>query len=319
MSTLEEVQLLLRAARLYYEDALTQQEVAQEMGISRPTVSRLLAQARLEGIVQIKVADPLATYEGLESCLAEVFSLRQAVVVTGEGVAGDRLNRRLGLAAARYLRSTLADGDIVGVGLGRTLYAVVQALDATQQIAIRVLPLIGALGQISPSLQVNELVRRLAEAFNGTWQPLYAPAFIRDSSAYQLLAQVEDVDSVVQAWPNLDVALVGIGHFARHHQSSMLFAEYMDDTLMQNLEQRGAVGEICGRFFDAAGQHQIVEPGHIGISLDQLRKLNHVIAVAGGKEKVTAILGALRGGYPDVLVTDAITAQAVLKAQETDG
>ena len=123
---------------------------------------------------------------------------------------------------------------------------------------------------------------------------------------------------MIQAWPNLDVALVGIGQFSPSPHSSMLFAEYMDDTLMQDLEQRGAVGDICGRFFDATGQHQIVKPGHIGISLEQLRALDNVVAVAGGEDKVAAILGALRGGYPNVLVTDTITAQAVLEAQGID-
>ena len=313
MSFGEELRLILQAARLYYEDNLTQQQVAQELGVSRPTVSRLLAQARQEGIVQITVVDPFATFEELETRLEKVCHLRQAVVVAGEGASGELLRRRLGLATAKYLRSTLNNGNLVGIGWGRTLHAVVEALGAERQAEVQVFPLIGGLGQISPSFQVNDLARGLAEAFSGSWLALYAPAFVSDSSTCQALFQVADVASVIQSWPKLDVALIGIGHFALQRQSSMLFAGYMDAALSLELERRGAVGDLCGRFFDAQGQQCLVEPGVIGIPLEQLKALDHVIGVAGGEEKVAAILGALRGGCLNVLVTDAVTAEAVLE------
>ena len=319
MTSHQELHLMLQAARLYYQDSLRQRDVAKELGVSRPTVSRLLAQARQEGIVQIAVVDPFATFEELEGRLVEAFHLRQAVVVAGEGASGDLLRRRLGLAAARYLHSALNNDDLVGIGWGRTLHAVVQKLDAERKVEIQVSPLLGGLGQLSPSFQVNDLARRLAEAFGGSWQPLYAPAFISDPSAYQALSQMADIESVMQSWSNLNIVLVGIGHFALQRQSSMLFADYMDDALLLELEQRGAAGDLCGRFFDVRGQQCLYEPGVIGIALEQLKTLDHVVGVAGGAEKVTAILGALRGGHLNVLVTDTVTAKGILEAQENDG
>ena len=318
MSAREELRLILQAARLYYKDSLTQQQVAQELGVSRPTVSRLLTQARKEGIVRITVVDTFATFEELETSLTSAFHLRQAVVVAGEGASGELLRRRLGLATAEYLCSALNDGDLVGMGWGRTLHAVVEVLDTERQVDIQVFPLLGGLGQLSPSFQVNHLARRLAEAFGGNWLALYAPAFVSDPSTCQALFQVADVEAVLQSWPQLDVVMVGIGHFALQRQSSMFFADYMDDALFLELEQRGAVGDLCGRFFDAQGQQCIVEPGVVGISLEQLKALDHVVGVAGGEEKVAAILGALRGEYLNVLVTDTVTARAVLEAQETN-
>jgi deoxyribonucleoside regulator len=319
MSNAEELQLLLQVARLYYEDDLTQKEIAQELGVSRPTVSRLLAQARQEGIVQISVADPFAESEepGLE--LARAYGLRQAIVISSEGVTEERLIRRLGVAAARYLRTSLREGELVGMGWGRTLHAVAEALEAERPLGIQVLPLIGGMGQVSSSLQVNELARRLAEAFDGTWSPLYAPAFVGDEVTHQSLCQVPDVAAIIQNWPLLETALVGIGHFAMHRKQSMLFGDYMQESLVQELAQRGAVGDLCGRFFDAQGQQCLVEPGVISISLGQLRALDHVVAVAGGEEKAAAILGALRGGYLDVLVTDTSAARALLAVQRTNG
>lgn len=316
MTNRAEWQLILRAARLYYEDYLTQQQIADELGVSRPTVSRLLTQARREGIVQITIKDPFTRSEDLENQLVQSFNLKQAVLVAGEGLSGELLRRRLGFATAEYLKHALSEGNKLGIGWGRTLHAVVEALDAQQRLGIQVVPLIGGLGQISSSFQVNDLARRLAEAFGGTWQPFYVPAFVADPAALEALLHLEDVAPVLQSWPQVDVALVGIGHFASQQQSSMLFSSYIAADVLQKLELCGAVGDLCGRFFDAQGQQCFVERGIIGISLEQLRVLDHVIGVAGGAEKVAAILGALRGGYVDVLVTDTITAQAVLDAAQ---
>ena len=162
------------------------------------------------------------------------------------------------------------------------------------------------------------MARRLAEAFGGTWQALYAPAFIGDSEVREALLRHPDVRLVMESWETLDMAIVGIGHFAFQRQSSMFFAEYMDEALLRELEERKAVGDLCGRFFDIYGRQCILEPGVIGISLEQLRALDHVVGIAGGEEKVAAILGALRGGYPDVLVTDTVTAHAVLERHEAE-
>ncbi|RLC91423.1 MAG: hypothetical protein DRI79_02805, partial [Chloroflexi bacterium] len=114
MSICEELQTMLRAARLYYEDGLTQQQVADELGVSRPKVSRLLTRARAEGIVRITIVDPFATFGEVEQHLVETFGLREAVVIAGEGLSEEALRRRLGLAAASYLRRTLRDGLRVG-------------------------------------------------------------------------------------------------------------------------------------------------------------------------------------------------------------
>lgn len=318
MSSRKELEQMSRAARFYYADEMTQQEVAQALGVSRPTVSRLLAQARCEGIVQITIVDPFTTVGDLEARLVKTFDLKRAVVVAGEGLNNDLLHRRLGFAAAGYLQQTLGNGDRVGIGWGRTLHAVVEALDSTQRAAIQVYPLIGGMGQISPSFQVNNLAQRLAEMFNGSWHPFFAPAFVSDPAALNGLLRLPDLEMIHQSWLQLDIALIGIGHFALQRQSSMLFASYMADDALQKLEQCGAAGDLCGRFFDLMGHGCFAEPGVIGISLEQLALLDNVVGVAGGVEKTSAILGALRGRYLNVLITDSIIAGAVLEENGKD-
>ena len=318
MSLHEELEMMLRAARLYYEDGLTQQQVAEELEVSRPQVSRLLTRARAEDVVRISILDPFATFEELESRLAATFGLDEAIVTAGEGLSGESLRRHIGLAAAGYLRNVMNDGLKVGVGWGRTLHAVVEALGDERRANIQVFPLIGGMGQVSASFQVNDLARRMAQAFGGAEHALYAPAFVSDPQARDALLRHPDMKMVMEAWNNLDMALVGVGQFAFQRQSSMFFAEYMDETMFQELEQRGAVGDLCGRFFDIQGEHCALDPEAIGISLEQLRALHHVIGIAGGEEKVDPILGALRNGYLNVLITDTGTAQKVLEKYESE-
>lgn len=312
MSHREELNLMLRAACLYYEDGLTQREVARELGVSRPKVSRLLSQAREEGIVQINILDPFAEHSALEEELVAAFGLRQAVVAAYAGVEVEALYRRIGFAAAEFLAHTLADGQWVGIGWGRTLHAAVTALDVRREARIQVIPLIGGMGQVAPSFQVNELARRLAEAFGGTWQALYAPAFVEERVAREALVRLSDVQLVLQTWSKLDWALVGIGNIEFQRQSSMFFADYIHGPALQCLEAADAAGDLCGRFFDQKGKPCGPEEGVVGISLEQLHALDGVIGVAGGMAKVPAILGALRGGYLNVLITDEATAQAIL-------
>jgi deoxyribonucleoside regulator len=312
MNAREELQLILRASRFYYEDGLTQKEVADELGLSRPMVSRLLSEARAKGVVRISIIDPFARSTELEAQLVETFHLSRAVVTAGDGLAGYALVRRIGLAAAEYLRGAVQEGQLVGVGWGRTVEATIDLLSDTRQPALDAVPLIGGLGQRASSFQVNDLARRLAEAFGGTWQALYAPAFVADPQARNMLLNHPDVRTLLTSWDELDTALVGIGFFAFRRQASMFFSEYLEDALLKELEERETVGDLCGRFFDVHGQQCALQQEIIGVRLEQLKATSHTIGVAGGPEKVGAILGALRGGYVHVLVTDSLTAQAVL-------
>lgn len=309
----EEVQQMILAARLYYEEGRTQAEVASELGVSRPTVSRLLQRARENGIVRISISDPFATDEALAQDLRRATGLAEVIVLPGSTTTRRLTRRRLGLAAALFLEEALHPGDLVGVGWGRTLYAVTQALDYSPKEGLRAVPLLGGLTQIAPSFQVHEITRRIAEAFGGTWRPFYAPAIVEDPRAHASLMQSEDVQAVAREWLEMSLALVGIGNVAFVSEVEMLFAEYLDQRTKSRLREAGAVGDICMRFYDENGNP--VEDGVrgvIGVELEVLRNRPRVVAVAGGEEKAEAILGAIRGGYVKTLITDEAAARGVL-------
>ena len=316
MTSAEEQDLILQAARLYYEADLTQREIAEQMQISRSTVSRLLGTARDLGIVQISIHDPFATHAQLEEALVERFGLRAAVVAAQTKGLPDRLARkRIGQAAARYLCETLKDGEAVGIGWGRTLYEMVEALDGcTARANIDVTPLLGGLGQIAPSFQVNHLAGRLAESLGGTWHQCFAPALLGNESVYDSLMDTGDVRRIVEQWGSLDSAIVGIGNTAFDSEFEVLFVGYLDPEMKDRLRACEAVGDICMRFFTLDGSPCSAGPtGILGIELEQVRCIPRVIAVAGGNSKTQAILGAIGGGYVKVLITDETTAMGLLE------
>lgn len=312
----DDIQLMVQVARLYYENDQNQEEIARQMNITRQKVSRLLIEARVQGIVKIAILDPDPGDPQLRQALKETFRLNEVVLAASDGLSGDQLRTAIGIAAGEYLRKVMQDGRSVGIGWGRTLFEAVKTLRRNEQRRIHVTPLIGGIGDLSPFFQVNELARNLAEAFDGTYRYLYAPAFIQDKTILESLVKTQEIAQVMDLWSRLDVAVVGIGQVEFQQISSMFFVDHIPPRTLAQLEAKGTVGDICARFFDQLGKEVLPATGVIGVSLDQLRAIPEVIGIAGGMEKVRAVLGALRGGYIKTLVTDVATARAVLAENE---
>jgi len=312
MYTRDEAHLMAQVARLYYDNNLTQEDVARRLKLSRQKVSRLLGEARAQGIVKITIYDPNPADPNLREDLKRRFRLSNVVLASGGNLEGEQLRAAIGLAASEYLPEVIRDDQAIGVGWGRTLFEAINLLRGDGARRISVIPLIGGLGDISPFFQVNELARRLAEAFSGTYRHLYAPAFLQDDLVLESMLKTPEVAVVTDLWKRLDLAVVGIGHVGFQEISSMFFADHIHPETVAQLEARGAVGDICGRFYDQEGNQVYPLTGVIGIDLETLKTIPEVIAIAGGTEKVRAVLGALRGGYVKTLVTDTATARAVL-------
>jgi deoxyribonucleoside regulator len=316
MNTRDDTRLMVQVARLHYENQLSQKEVAQRLNLTRQKVSRLLIAAKSKGIVRTVVYDPTPGDSDLGDKLKRSFHLHEVVLTPGEGLEGSQLRAAIGLAAAEYLKHNLRAEQNVGIGWGRTLFETFNLISEGGQRRINVIPLIGGIGDLSPFFQVNELARQLANAFNGTYRHLYAPAFVEDDAVLVNLLKTQDIAQTSELWASLDVAVVGIGHVEFQQISSMFFADHITPQTLSLLESMGTVGDICARFFNIQGTQVFPELGVIGINLDQLKAIPEVIAIAGGMEKVRAILGTLRGGYVKTLVTDTVTAQAVLAETE---
>ncbi|MCB9452821.1 MAG: sugar-binding transcriptional regulator [Anaerolineaceae bacterium] len=309
----DHLRLMHTVAELYYLEGKTQLEIADVMGLSRSKVLRLLQEAREEGIVQISVINPFESVETLANTLQLKLGLSTVIVVAGQSNEPTHVRKRLGYAAAHYMGSALRQGTTLGIGWGRTLYEVAQALEAEPTRNLTIVPFMGGLGQITPSFQVHAMARTFSEKFGGTWKTLYAPALVEDAAIYSALMASRDIMPISTMWNEVDVALFGIGNIDLGEDVQMLFADYMTGNVYDRLRDMNAVGDICMRFFDMDGN--VINNGleHvISIELDHLKKIPHRIGVAGGAAKASAIIGAARGGFINTLITDEAAVRQIL-------
>ncbi len=309
----EDRALMAKAADLYYVRGLTQQRIALRLGVSRPTVSRLLDRARVLGIVRIELAAPEDGHQELERGLEDVFALREAVVVTGRSESPVATRHLLGEAAAAYLTRTLKGRERIGISWGTTLAAVIGAL-RPRRLRTTVVPLVGGIGRVASEIHANDLARRLAAVHAGEVHLLHAPAIVARPAVRDALLSDPHIAGVLAQARDVQLALVGIG--ALVPSSTLVQSRYFSVEELGALKRRGAVGDICTRSFTHDGEP--VDPSLdariLAIDLQDIRRIPTVIAVAGGLEKADAIVGALRGRLVDVLVTDHLAARAILRA-----
>ena len=315
MSRLDEVRLLTKVARMYYVLGIRQQEITDRLNLHQSTISRLLKRARETNIVRFSVTAPSGIFSELEDGLEKRFGLSEAVVVDCLQDES-QIVKELGNAAAYYLETTLKERSIVGISSwSRHLWAMVDALHPVQRTSNRkVVQILGGTGSPAAQSHATSLTQRLAHLIGAQPVLLPAPGIVGSPEARRVLERDAFVQQALELFPGIDTALVGIGSL----QPSKLLASsgnVFSGGELQQLREQGAVGDICLRFFASDGA-LIPTPLHdrvIGMDLKTLRQVKRVIGVAGGKAKEAAILGALRGGWINVLITDTQTAEELLR------
>lgn len=303
---------LVQVAHMYYEQNLSQQEVAETMGVSRSLIALYLKKAREQGIVKIEVNNPLDTCEDLALILQSKTSLSKVVVVPSSHNSAALTRRAIAGALARHLESTLKNGDCVGIGFGRTMAEVADLLVPSKGRSIDVVPLMGesSSGLIGTYSQVNLHVLKIARTFNGTPHFLLAPLLVQSAKLHDLLMEDEVIQSVVEYWNRLTHICTGIGTLPPIAGEIV----YIGEENLRVFQDAGGVGDICSRYFDRHGRF-IENPLYqrlIGIQTEQLNKAAHFMAVASGPEKALATASMLRNKMITELFVDEDLARAIL-------
>ncbi len=306
----DQLRLMTKVARLYHEQGLRQAEIASDLHISQPRVSRLLKRASDLGVVRTTVTLPAGVYTDLEEALQKRYGLSEVVVVDTMGLQD--VVPSLGAAAATYLEATLTGGDTIGISSwSETLLAAVDSLRPFKsQVADRIIQVVGGLGNPKVQVSATRLISRLASSTGADPVFLPAPAVVGGNAARETLLEDSVVSSITDQWADLTVLLAGIGSV----EPSPLLREsgnVISDGDRAELRKYSAVGDICLSFFDEMGG-QIEAPLSsrvIAIGAQLLREVPRRIAVAGGERKYNALLGLVRGGWATVLVTDLDTAR----------
>lgn len=310
-----DLRLMSKVSSLYYVQDLKQRQIAERLHLSRPKVSRLLQQARDRGIVQISVTPPEGNFVALEAELEGRYGLEEVLITASpfSDANGDAalLKRQIGIAAARYLRRTVEDGDVLGVTWGTTLQAMMQALQPVTTHDVHVVQTLGGVGPPEAEAHAADLSRRLAHLLDGRLTALPTPGIVDSAAARNVLLADRHTQAALELFPKITTAYVGIGALA----TNPIFTEdpSVPESARDELLASQAVGDIALRFFDADGRpvSSSLDDRLIGITLDQLRQADRVVGVAGGPPKTEAILGVLRGRLVDVLITDHATAAEI--------
>ena len=305
------------AARLYYLDGLAQCEVARFVKVSQAKVSRLLAAARERGIVRITVAEYEPRNHALESRLRKRFGLHAvAVIKTLEGAATGDARRVVGHFGAPFVSGLLPPRSVVAIAGGRTIRELVQLLPEDKGRHLTVIQAMGSIDSTIGPEDALELVRILARRSGGHFQTLNTPAFVPDRKTRDALLALAQIRSVREQMARADVAIVGVGTLT---DSAFVARNVLSARDLQGLAANGAVGEICGRFYDQNGR-ECVSPWRdrvLSIDLEQLRRIPQVIGVVAGGDRSAAISAAIRGGLLKGLVVDEHLARLLCGIPQT--
>lgn len=303
---------LVQVAHMYYEDNLSQQQIADELGVSRSLIALYLKKAKEQGVVKIEVSDPNNNCEDLALLLQAKSSLNKVVVVPASHNSAALTRRAIAGALARHLEATLKDEDCLGIGFGRTMAEVADLLVPSKSRDIDVVPLVGesSSGLLGTYSQVNLHVLKIARSFNGTPHFLLAPLMVNSDPLRDMLMEDEVIRPVVDYWNRLTHVCVGIGTLPPVAGEVI----YIGEENLNVFIEAGGVGDVCSRYFDHNGI--FIDSPHyrrmIGIRPDQMRKAEHFLAVASGPEKARATASLLRSHMITELFVDEDLARAIL-------
>ncbi len=310
---IERAEYLARIAQMYYIDDMHQSEIAAKVGVTRSMISHLLAEARASGIVNINVVHPLRRDAQLAEGLQEAFDLKEAVVVSVDNQM--ELVPTVAGAAAKILQRYLIPGVVIGTSWGSAVSKTIEAIELERLTPdVTVVQLLGSLSGRLLEFDAHHHLQYLVNKVGGLGVYLNAPFMLETKEVADILKRDPSIRETLDYGGRSTVAVLGIGTTAKAESSFYLSGYATEDDLRQ-LTDEGTVGDVCGHFFNIDGKPSSLDytARLIGISLDQLMRIPARLGIAGGPNKVEPIIGALRGGYVNMLVTDDMTARTILE------
>lgn len=313
MNEREERKLLVKIAQMYYEEDMTQSDISKELNIYRTSVSRLLKKAREEGIVKITINSNIDETFDLERRMEKLFGLKEVIIIPVKATQSEADKKKaIGRAGAELLKRIIKNDDVVGFAWGSTLAALVGEFSNCGKKAAHFVPLVGGPGLMDTRYHVNTIVYNIANDFSGTAYFIDAAAVVEKKETKDDIIQSQYFEKITELWRDLTIAVVGIGNPSK--SSNLIWAGFCGNQEIADLNQRGAIGDICSRFYDINGNliNSDLSNRTIAIELDNLKRIPYSIGIAESVEKAPSIIGAVRGKYINTLITTEETANAII-------
>lgn len=310
-----DIRLMSKISSMYYDREMNQQEIANRLQLSRPKVSRMLKQAREQGIVQINIVTPNGNFVELEHALEKKFGLKEVILVESDSeMPSDIVKRQIGSAAANYLNRTAQEGELIGVTWGTTLQAMVDSIQPKPVNDLHIVQALGGVGPPEAKAHAADISRRLSQLLNAKLTLIPAPGIVGSIQAKEVLMEDTQVKNALSLLPKINTLYVGIGALDTNPVLKNSNDE-ISGVLRQELFDSDAIGDIALRFFGPDGNEAdtSLKDLVIGVSPEQMMQINTVVGIAGGPGKSKVIHGALTGRNVNVLISDSMTAEKVLE------
>ncbi len=298
--------LLVKVAWWYHFDGLTQDQIAERLGTSRPSVSRMIERAKAQGITRVHIAPAYLSRLDICTKVRDKFGLREVVLLPpapeGEDSAAS-LRSRLGIAGMHTLVSALENSHTLAIGWGETVAEIMSQLPGDELSHLDVVSLTGGVNVYANAIHQNRSIGESSMRID----LIPTPLFVSSEKLALALQGEESVSRTLSTARRADVALISVG--APSAEASLWRMGGATPEELDEVLSLGGVGDVLGVFYDAAGEPLELERNRrrIGVDISALRDIGTVIGVAGGAEKHETIRGALKGHYIDVLVTDMET------------
>ena len=310
--------VLGKVCHYYYREGMNQTEIGDRLGMSRHTVGRLIKEAHQKGIVRIDIVSAHSKTSQLEHDVESELGLKASVIVyVDEGLSDQVIVQRVCRAGAEFLSGMIKDEDTIGISWGRTMHGLVNQVDPQKRDNLTVVQITGGNRWLPPQFDCPEVTRRLATKLGGKPEFLHAPGIVDKKETRDYFLAESSIAETVRLFDRIDIAVVGIGSLAFTKSSSLNPRAYIPRTELDLLLRAGAVGDVFSYFIDAQG-HVVETPIHerlISLTIEQVRAVDSLLGVAVGSIKAKAVLGAIRGGFVNILVADSQLAEALLSEQ----
>lgn len=310
----EEQQLLIDVSVLYYLEGKTQSEIAKELFISRPKVSRLLKKARDLQVVDIRINYQDEEIDALQGQVRRTFMIKNVIAVRTLSDPKETI-RQAGKAAAKELEMYFHDNMTIGISWGKSIRTTIGYLNYHNFENLEIVELFGAINYDTNSLNMLSIGNKLSEKLDGKFFPLPAPIYLSDAAARKAIMESPITKNTLDKIEECDLIITGIGAIGSR-SSQTLWDNYVESDIKQQITDHGGVGFILAHFFDKQGKFLDIDANEsvIGIHTGEIKKQN-IFSIAPGIEKAEAIHAALKGGLLNTLVSDEKTLQKVLEIE----
>ena len=312
--------LMSEIADLYYNQGMTQQEIARRYDCNRFKIAKMIQSARDEGIVEITIHKPSKRHALLEQALQETFQLSNAIVLDTRDHSRAEAMSVIGKTSALYLEQLLTPGSTIGVTWGKTIRSVVAALDQKTQNPVNAVQLCGCFRHLNSSDGSRNIAHTIAMKFNGEYFYMDLPIYINDEQARSAMLQEPLVESTLNAARKMDVVLTGIGSTSSLPFNNPVLKPYITEEDWK--EEPDCIGSIYGQILDREGRIANISLNRkiVAAPLQDILTSPHKIAVVTGRHKVDMIIACMKNRYINELITDRATAELVLsKASHSTG